>query len=526
MLKPRVLLVDDDLVSRTASSRILAEAGIEVVSHAGSAEEALQVARMTQPTVVVVDAGLPGSQELVGKLRSSMETRLEVIAASGFGSVDGIGKMVLSGASAFVVKGKPSDLVAAVRSVSVGSGLLSAEASAPVLREVRKLYERERTRNERLEKAVHRLQTLSVTDPLTGLKNHGFFFDRLGEELERARRYERPLSVIIADIDDFKAINDTYGHAVGDRVLRSLGEAFGSRLREVDIACRIGGEEFGFALPETDETGAVQVAERLLTSVEHLDLPEAGLVTLSIGISVFPAHADNQEELVESADMALYQAKHEGKNCVRVAGHSLLTTEVTRARPVMAPVVDALIGVLRLRSPKMFEQSMKVADVATSIGGELGLSVARTGRVHLAAMLHDVGMVGVPDSILLKPGPLEPSEWEVVRRHPHSGIELVAGSVHPEVTQAVLTHHERMDGTGYPNGVPGASIPLLGRVLHTADAFVAMISSRPRRPAMSPQEAIAAMRAQAGTDFDPDAVEALERAVVGSGVTPLRLVVG
>ncbi|GBD85966.1 phytochrome-like protein cph2 [bacterium BMS3Abin02] len=484
------------------------------------------MARLTLPTVVVVDAGLSGAQELVGKLRSSLETRLEVIAASGFGSVDGIGKMVLSGASAFIVKGKPSDLVAGVRSVSVGSGLLSAEASAPVLREVRKLYERERTRNERLEKAVHRLQTLSVTDPLTGLKNHGFFFDRLGEELERARRYERPLAVIIADIDDFKAINDMYGHAVGDRVLRSLGEAFRGRLREVDIACRIGGEEFGFALPETDETGAVQVAERLLVSVEHLDLPEAGFVTLSIGISVFPTHADNQEELVESADMALYQAKHEGKNCVRVAGRSLLTTEVTRTRPVMAPVVDALIGVLRLRSPSLFDRSTKVAEVVTSISGELGLSVARTGRARVAAMLHDIGMVGVPDSILLKPGPLEPSEWEVVRRHPHSSIELIAGSVHPEVIQAVLTHHERMDGSGYPNGVSGASIPLLGRVLHTADAFVAMISTRPQKAAMTSQEAIATMHSLAGTDFDSDAVDALERAFVRSDFAPLRLVVG
>jgi len=520
------LLVDGDLVSRTASSRILAEAGIEVVGHAGSAEEALQVARLTQPTVVVVEVGLAGSQDLVEKLRSSTETRLEVVASTGFGDVDRIGRMVLSGASAFVIKGKPSDLIGAVRSVSVGSGLLSAEASAPVLREVRQLYERERTRNERLEEAVHRLQTLSVTDPLTGLKNHGFFFDRLGEELERARRYDRPLSVVIADIDDFKAINDTYGHAAGDRVLRALGEAFRSRLREVDIACRIGGEEFGFALPETDESGAVQVAERLLASAGHLDVPEAGFVTLSIGISVFPAHADNQEELVESADMALYQAKHEGKNCVRIAGRSLLTTEVTRTRPVMAPVVDALIGVLRLRSPSIFERSSKVADVATSIAVELGLSVARIGRLHLAAMLHDVGMVGVPDAILLKPGPLEPAEWDIVRRHPHSGIELVAGAVHPEVIQAVLTHHERMDGSGYPNGVSGTSIPLLGRVLHTADAFIAMISPRPHRAIMTPDEAIVAMRAEAGTDFDKDTVDALDRAFIGPDSAPLRLVVG
>ncbi len=520
------MLVDGDLVSRTASSRILAEANVEVVGHAGSAEEALHVARMTQPTVVVVDVDLPGSQDLVQKLRAATVTRLEVVAATDFSNVDRIGKMVLSGASAFIIKGKPSDLVAAIRSVSVGSGMLSAEASAPVLREVRQLYERERTRNERLEQAVHRLQTLSVTDPLTGLKNHGFFFDRLGEELERSRRYQRPLSVIIADIDDFKSINDTYGHAVGDRVLRALGEAFRGRLREVDVACRIGGEEFGFALPETDEAGAVQVAERLLTSVEHLEVPEAGFVTLSIGISVFPTHADNQEELVESADMALYQAKHEGKNCVRVAGRSLLTTEVTRSRPVMAPVVDALIGVLRLRSPKLFKRSSKVADVATSIAGELGLSVARTGRIHLAAMLHDVGMIGVPDAILLKPGPLEPVEWEVVRQHPHSGVELVAGAVHPEVIQAVLTHHERMDGSGYPNGVEGSAIPLLGRILHTADAFVAMISDRPHKAIMTPDAAIEALQKDAGKDFDPDTIDALERALMGPDAAPLRLVVG
>jgi diguanylate cyclase (GGDEF)-like protein len=526
VIEPRVLLVDIDLVSRTASSRVLTEAGIEVVGQAGSAGEALQVARMAHPTVVVVDTEVPSAQELVGQLRSSMDTRLDVVVTTGFGNVDGIGKMVLTGASAFVIKGKPSDLVAAVRSVSVGSGLLSAEASAPVLREVRQLYERERTRNERLERAVHRLQTLSVTDPLTGLKNHGFFFDRLGEELERARRYGRPLSVIIADIDEFKSINDTYGHAVGDRVLKSLGEAFSRRLREVDIACRIGGEEFGFALPETDEAGAVQVAERLLGSVEQLDVPEAGLVTLSIGVAVFPTHADNQEELLESADMALYQAKHEGKNCVRVAGQSLLPTEITRARPVLAPVVDALIGVLRLRSPSIYEHSSKAAEVASAMSGELGLSVARAGRVHLAAMMHDVGMIGVPDAILLKPGPLDEPEWEIVRQHPHSSVALVAGSVHPEVIQAVLTHHERMDGSGYPTGASGDTIPLLGRVLHTADAFVAMTSPRPHRDAFSPEQAIGAMRALAGTDFDGDTVDALERAFGGPKAAPLRLVVG
>jgi diguanylate cyclase (GGDEF)-like protein len=523
-VEPRVLLVDSDLVSGMASSRILSEAGVEVVGHAGSAGEALQLARMARPTVIVVDAEVPSAQELVDDIRSSMGTRVDVVVTAGFGGVDHVGRMVLSGASAFVIKGRPTDLIAAVRSVSKGSGLLSGEASAPVLREVRLLYERERTRNERLEKAVHRLQTLSVTDPLTGLKNHGFFFERLGEELERARRYGRPLSVIIADIDDFKSINDTYGHVVGDRVLRSLGEAFSERLREVDIACRIGGEEFGFVLPETDAEGGMLVARRLLSSVEELDVPEAGLVTLSIGVAVFPTHADNQEELIESADMALYQAKHEGKNCVRVAGQSLLPTEITKARPVLAPVVDALIGVLRLRSPAIFQRSSRAAEVATAICSELGLSVARAGRVHLAAMIHDVGMMGVPDSILLKPGPLDEAEWEIVRKHPNDTVGLVAGAVHPEVIQAVLTHHERIDGSGYPNGASGDEIPLLGRVLHAADAFVAMTSQRPHRQVMGAKDVVSAMQERAGTDFDSDTVDALER-IVG-GARPLRLVAG
>lgn len=524
MNEPRVLLVDGDLLSGAASTRILSEAGIEVVGQAADADEAVELARATRPTVVVMDADVRKGYELAGLLRELVDTRIDLVVTVGFGSVDHVGKMVLSGASAFVVKGKPTDLVAAVRSVSNGSGLLSGEASAPVLREVRLLYERERTRNERLERAVHRLQTLSVTDSLTGLKNHGYFFERINEEIERARRYQRPLAVVIADIDDFKAVNDTYGHLSGDRVLRSLGEAFVRDLREVDIACRIGGEEFGFAFPETDLEGAMSVAERLRSSIEKLDIPDAGTVTLSIGVAVFPTHAENQEELIESADMALYQAKHEGKNCVRAAGHGLFPTEITRTRPVLAPVVDALIGILRMRSPAIYERSMRTADVASAICSELGLSVARAGRAHLAAMVHDVGMISVPDSILEKPDLLDEDEWEAVRAHPRGTVGLLSGAVHPEVIHAVLTHHERIDGKGYPNGSKGEEIPLLGRILHTADAFVAMTSARPHQKVMGQEEVLAVMRRLAGTDFDHDTVDALGRVVEGS--PPLRLVAG
>lgn len=523
-LEPKVLLVDPDPVSRVAVAKLLADSGIEVAGEAGSAQEALHVARLTKPTVVALDVATPGAEELAGKLRRATSTRTEVVAITGFGTVDRISRMVLSGASAFVVKGKPADLLGAIRSVSVGSGLLSAEASRPVLREVRLLYERERSRNERLEKAVSRLRTLSVTDPLTGLRNHGFFFDRLGEELERARRYDRPLAVVIADIDDFKAVNDTFGHAAGDRVLKALGEVFRGQVREVDIACRIGGEEFGFVLPETDESGAVQVAERVRAAASELDALDTGTITLSLGVAVFPIHADSRDDLVESADMALYQAKHEGKNCVRIAGQGLMSTEITKAHPTMAPVIDALVGALRLRSPALLDRSGRVADVSVAIGQQLGLSVVQAARLHLAALVHDVGMIGVPDAILLKEGPLDVDEWEIVRNHPHYGVELLSRAVHPEVIQAVLTHHERVDGTGYPNGAAADSIPVLGRALHAADAFVAMTSPRPYQASIDPLEALDRMRDGAGTDFDPDMVVALEQAY-GEG-RGLRLVVG
>lgn len=496
-----------------------------MVGNVGTAEEAVQIASIRRPTVVIVDADLAGAEDLVARLRSTLPYRVEVIATTGFSGVDRINRMVLSGATAFVIKNKHADLVAAVRAVVSGSGLLSAEASRPVLDEVRRLYDRERSRNEQLEEAVSRLRMLSVTDPLTGLKNHGFFFDRLSQELDRARRYGRPLAVIIVDIDDFKVVNDAFGHSVGDRVLRSVGEVFRASVREVDVACRIGGEEFGFVLPETDEEGARKAAERIRSAVAALGVAEVGQVTVSAGVAVYPVHAEARDELIEAADMALYQAKHEGKNCVRVAGRGMLTTEITRAHPVAAPVVDALLGAFRLRLPGLYERSYRVADVAVKIGRELDMSVARQGRLHLAALVHDIGMIAVPDSIMFRDGPLEPPEWERVRSHPRHAVELLARAVHPEVVQAVLMHHERIDGTGYPNGVAGESIPQLARVLHVADAFVAMTSMRPYGATKTPAEALTEMQTEVGADFDADVVAALGR-VYGNEGDHLRLVAG
>jgi diguanylate cyclase (GGDEF)-like protein len=493
------------------TASVLESARVELVGEAASGEQALALARTAQPTVAIIDAGLSGigPAETARRMREEADRRLEIVAVASFESIGRIGGMVAAGAAAYVVKGKPAELIAAVKSVSVGSGLLSAEASRPVLEEVSRLYDRERVRNVELERMVSRLQALSVTDSLTGLKNHGFFFDRLAEELERASRYSRPLAVIIADIDDFKQVNDAFGHAAGDAVLRSLGDVFRTQLREVDLACRIGGEEFGFLLPETDEEGGMRAAERIRSAVETFAIPEVGRVTVSLGVAVFPEHATERDELLESADTALYQAKHEGKNCSRLAGDSALTVQLTRARPTTGPVVGALLAALRMRVPYLAEHSVRVAELAPLIGAGMGLSVARLGRLRLAALLHDVGMLGVPDSILIKPGPLDEAEWDIVRDHPRNGHDLVVDAVHAEVAEAVVSHHERMDGTGYPRGLSGEDIPLLARILLAADAFDAMTMPRSYQRPLEPPEALAELRRHAGTQFDPEVVEVL-----------------
>lgn len=493
------------------TAQVLAAAGVEVVGEAASGEEALALARSVEPTVAVIDAGLRGlgPATTAHRLRTEAGRRLEVVAVATFENIDRIGDMVASGAASYVVKGKPTDLVAAVKSVAVGSGLLSAEASRPVLEEVQRLYDRERVRNRELEQMVTRLQALSVTDSLTGLKNHGFFFDRLSEELERARRYRRPVAVIMADIDGFKSVNDAYGHTAGDAVLRVLGDVFRTQLREVDLACRIGGEEFGFVLPETDEEGGMRAAERIRTAVAAQRIAEVGAVTVSLGVAVFPEHAQERDELVEAADAALYQAKHEGKNCSRLAGGASMPVQMSRAQPTTGPVVGALLSALRMRAPYLAEHSIRVAELAPAIGEGMGLSVARMSRLRLAALLHDVGMLGIPDSILAKQGLLEASEWDVVRGHSQDGFDLISDTVHVEVAEAVLHHHERIDGNGYPSGLAGEEIPLLARIVLVADAFDAMTMARSYRPALDWASSLAELRKNAGTQFDEQVVETL-----------------
>ena len=358
---------------------------------------------------------------------------------------------------------------------------------------------------------MRQLQDLSVTDWLTGLKNHGYFFERLSNELDRSLRHRRPLSVIIADIDDFKVVNDTRGHAAGDRVLQEVSAVMADTVRSADVVCRIGGEEFAMVLPETDSAGALLVAERIREQIAGLAIPGVGQTTVSLGIACVPEHAVDRDEIMEAADRALYMAKRNGKNRTRLAGDVVsIGTVASGHRTGRNQVVELLVRVLRLREPALASHAERTADAAIALGARVSLNTAQLEHLRVAALLQDVGKIGVPDSILYKSGPLTDEEWQQIKEHPKKGFELVGGLIHPEASEAVLANHERWDGAGYPRGLREEEIPLLARVLLVADAYVAMTVDRPFRRAISGPEALQELRAHAGSQFDPKMVEAME----------------
>ncbi|HEU4976950.1 MAG TPA: diguanylate cyclase [Baekduia sp.] len=365
---------------------------------------------------------------------------------------------------------------------------------------------------------IGRLGEAARTDPLTGLLNRRGFDEALDVELERAARLGSPASLLIVDLDHFKRINDHLGHRSGDAVLRSFAVALTASKRKFDIAGRIGGEEFALLLPGTDATGAFLVAERFRRSVREQLVGVDGPLTASIGVGAFPADGRDAETLLHHADEAMYAAKHLGRD--RVVAYNPEIAAVPSEGGGTAPVehlsaVLLLAETLDLRDTGTAAHSQTVGHYAELLAAELGLPPARIERIRLAGVLHDVGKIGVPDAILSKPGRLDDREWAEMRKHPEMGARIVAGSGLEDISDWVVAHHERPDGTGYPFGLRDGEIPLEAKILAVADAFEAMTADRPYRTAMSHAAALAELRACAGAQFDPSVVAAFA-AVVGA----------
>jgi diguanylate cyclase (GGDEF)-like protein len=348
----------------------------------------------------------------------------------------------------------------------------------------------------------------AVTDPLTGLGNRRRFDERLDEEVPPSKPAS-PVSVCLLDVDGLKRINDRYGHPIGDLALAAVG----ARLASSGEAFRLGGDEFALLLPGVEPEQA-----RLLVELVLVDLAlETGLddhFEVSGGIAAYPRDGESSQALVDRADEALYHSKRQGPGTVYVRsadglGLRALVADSPTDRAVRLQAATSLAQAVDSRLELGGRHSNSVGRLAGRIGARLGCGVEQCELLELAGRLHDLGKVAIPDEILEKPGPLAPDERRVLERHPTLGSNMLTSLGLGAVSGWVLHHHERWDGTGYPDGFAGEAIPQPARILAVADAFDALISDHPYRKRMSKTQALAELGREAGTQFDPTVVEAL-----------------
>ncbi len=364
---------------------------------------------------------------------------------------------------------------------------------------------------------------LALTDPLTGLGNHRHFHERLQTDLNRAQERGTLLALCLVDIDDFKRVNDRHGHPVGDEVLAQVA----TRLRQGGEAFRLGGDEFALLMPGRTESEALAVARSVIDRVGSMKLAHGERLTVSAGVAVYPDHGVDRSELVRVADNALYASKNQGKgsaNAYRPGAaeigdlHLLASGHDRHARFLAAA---GLARAVDARDAYTGEHSAEVGELAARIGLRMELRPNEVELLRLAGSLHDVGKLAIPEEILRKPGPLSAPERLVLERHPQIGFRMLDSLGIEPVATWVLHHHERWDGAGYPNRLAGETIPLGARILFVADAYDAMTTERVYRGRLSHEHAVRELERCAGTQFDPEVVEAFKAEVAALG-TPER----
>ena len=362
------------------------------------------------------------------------------------------------------------------------------------------------------------LERLATRDPLTACLNRRAFFEQFDAHWHTTQRYQNALSAMMVDIDFFKSINDEYGHGMGDEVLRKVADKLCEVARETDVVCRYGGEEFAVLLPHTNIKEAAVAAERARSAIEELRFPDF-TITVSIGVSAHSPESATPQELLDQADKCLYVSKRRGRNQVvrwdqvpddleidesKVSRIKEPTAGVSQSVPYHA--VTALISALAYRDQRTAEHSRRVADLCV-VAAEGLLSLQDCYTLEIAALLHDIGKIGVPDGILLKPGALTPEEWNIMRRNDTIGIEIIRASFGSPQLTAIVEHCRTHYGNPDTTKPSGNRLPVGSRILAIADAYDAMTTDREFRQALSKKEAFAELRNCAGRQFDPELVE-------------------
>jgi diguanylate cyclase (GGDEF)-like protein/PAS domain S-box-containing protein len=328
---------------------------------------------------------------------------------------------------------------------------------------------------------------LSQRDQLTGLYNRSFF-DKALREWDQSGLV--PVSLIMGDTNGLKVINDAFGHATGDEMLRRTAQAIRECCRPEDIPARIGGDEFAVLMPGI----SAQEAETVRLSIEKKFKEQSeGVIHLSmaLGMSSKAAPTEKLSQLFVLAEDQMYRRKlREGKS--------------TRSS-----LIASLIQALQEKTQETTVHSSRMENLSRKLAESLGVSGGNLDDIHLLASLHDIGKIGVPDHILNKPGSLTPGEWEVMKKHSEIGYRIASATVElAHIAEGILYHHEKWDGTGYPQGLKGHEIPLTARIIAIVDAYDAMTNLRAYRAALTHDQALEEIKKGAGTHFAPDIAEA------------------
>jgi diguanylate cyclase (GGDEF)-like protein/putative nucleotidyltransferase with HDIG domain len=371
----------------------------------------------------------------------------------------------------------------------------------------------------------------SQTDALTGVGSRKLLDDRLQYEATRSKRYKTTFSVAIIDLDNFKTVNDVHGHATGDEALRKVADCMKSQKRTPDVLARYGGDEFVILMPETKAEDAVTLMERIRLKVRQITLIENFTITISCGIAqCLPEASDSASEAIRRADIALYEAKSAGRNCVKCWDKTMTKSidtddiEIERIRKLKRRVAGlseqaeqmfiqsiwGLVQTLEAKDNYAQKHTDNVICYSGAIARMMKLPPKQQEIIHNAAMIHDIGKIGIPDSILSKPGFLTPRERSIVEQHPLIAVRILEKMNFLEQEIAIVqSHHEKWNGHGYPQGLANNAIPLGARILAVADTFDALTSDRPYHKAMPVNDAIRILVDSSGYDFDPQVVKAM-----------------